>query len=74
MKISEIIIETKLEEVSQELKDKYVDRATTAHSGYNMARRNTTGKEQEVWTRKERNTKRGISRALKDTEIDNPKN
>jgi hypothetical protein len=71
MKISDIINEAKLEEVSKELKDKYVDRATTAHSGYNMARRNTTGKEQEHWGRKERNTKKGISRALKDTESSN---
>jgi len=74
MKISEIITETKLEEISQELKDRYVGRATTAHSGYNMARRNTTGKEKEKWARKERNTKKGISRALKDTEQDHPDN
>jgi hypothetical protein len=74
MKISEIVTEAKLEEISQEVKDKYVGRASTAHSGYNMARRNTTGKEQEKWARKERNTKKGISRALKDTEQDEPKN
>jgi hypothetical protein len=73
MKISEIVTEAKLEEISKELKDRYDDRATTAHSGYNMARRNATDKEKEHWARKERNAKKGISRALKDTEKDDAK-
>lgn len=51
-------------EISQELKNRYVERATAAHGHYNMARRNTTGKVKEYFARKEANTKKGISRAL----------
>jgi hypothetical protein len=71
MKISEIVTEAKLEEVSKELKDRYVQQAVGAHGHYNMARRNTQGKDKEYWARKEKNTQKGISRALKHTEKDN---
>jgi hypothetical protein len=54
-----------LDEISQDLKNRYVGRAVTAHGGYNMARRNTTDKEKEYWARKEKNTKKGISRAVR---------
>lgn len=60
----------KLDEISQKLKDRYVDRAVNAHGHYNMARRNTQGKDQEYWARKEKNTKKGISRALGGDKID----
>ena len=58
--------ESLLNEISKELRDKYVNRAVSAHGGYNMARRNTQGDEQKEWQRKENNTNRGISRALSD--------
>jgi hypothetical protein len=60
------LIEADLVEISKPLRDRYVNRAVSAHGGYNMARRNTQGKEQEYWARKEQNTKKGISRALSD--------
>jgi hypothetical protein len=55
-----------INEISKQLRDRYVERAVTAHGGYNMARRNTTGKDQEYFARKEANTKKGIARALSD--------
>lgn len=57
-------------EISQDLKNRYVERAVTAHGGYNMARRNTTGKVREYFARKEANTKKGISRALAKEEVE----
>ena len=53
-----------INEISKQLKDRYVARAVTAHSGYNMARRNTQGDEKEYFARKEKNTQKGISRAV----------
>lgn len=55
-----------LDEISQGLRDKYVAKATAAHGHYNMARRNTTGADQQYFARKEKNTQKGISRALDD--------
>lgn len=63
------IDESDLLEISKDLRDRYVDRAASAHGGYNMARRNTQGTDQEHWARKERNTKQGISRALSDERL-----
>ncbi|WP_396189435.1 hypothetical protein, partial [Flavobacterium sp.] len=54
----------KVTEVSPELKQRYLDKAYPAHGDYNMARRQTTGKEQEHYARKEKNTKAGIKRAV----------
>lgn len=56
----------KLNEITRGLIDKYVERATAAHGHYNMARRNTTGDTQKYFARKEKNTQKGISRALDD--------
>lgn len=61
---------SQIDEISQELKNRYVERAVTAHGGYNMARRNTTGKVKEYFARKEANTKKGISRALRKEEVE----
>lgn len=58
-----------IDEISKQLRDKYVERAVTAHGGYNMARRNTTGADQEYFARKEKNTQKGISRALDDKRL-----
>jgi hypothetical protein len=60
------LLEADLAEISKPLRDRYVNRAVTAHGGYHMARRNTQGKDQEYWARKEKNTHKGISRALSD--------
>jgi hypothetical protein len=58
-----------LNEISQGLRDKYVAKATAAHGHYNMARRNTTGADQQYFARKEKNTQKGISRALDDKRL-----
>lgn len=58
-----------LDEISQGLRDKYVAKATAAHGHYNMARRNTTGADQQYFARKEKNTQKGISRALDDKRL-----
>jgi hypothetical protein len=58
-----------LNEISKGLRDKYVAKATAAHGHYNMARRNTTGADQEYFARKEKNTQKGISRALDDKRL-----
>jgi len=58
-----------INEISKQLRDRYVQRAVTAHGGYNMARRNTTGDEKKHWERKEKNTQTGISRALSDKRL-----
>lgn len=62
-------VTSEISEISKNLRDKYVDRAVTAHGHYNMARRNTQGEEQSEWARKEQNSKNGISRALSDERI-----
>ena len=59
------LADNNLTEISDELKKKYAYWATGAHGHYNMARRNTQGAEQEYWARKEHNTQKGISRALR---------
>lgn len=58
-----------INEISKQLRDRYVQRAVTAHGGYNMARRNTTGDDKKHWERKEKNTQAGISRALSDKRL-----
>lgn len=60
------LVEADLAELSKTTRDRYVNKAVSADGHYNMARRNTQGKDQEYWARKEQNTKKGISRALSD--------
>lgn len=55
-----------LDEISQDIKDRYVRRASSEHGMANFAKRSTSGKEQEYWAHMEKKRKKGISRALKD--------
>lgn len=61
----------KVNEISDELRNRYVNRAVTAHGGNNMARRNTQPgtSDHEYFARKEKNNAKGISRALSDKRL-----
>lgn len=56
---------TEIDEISKKSKDSYVSKAVDDHGHANMARRHShEPKEKEYWSRREKNRKKGISRAL----------
>jgi hypothetical protein len=64
--------DTQIDEISRDMKNRYIDRASRDHGGANMARRHTTPgtKDHEYFKRKEKTLKKGITRASRADMLD----